>query len=287
MERVIYADVLIVINVYVNYLLLILTSYISEAELNRLRAVMTSLSAGIFSLIILIPETNDFLMTVIRIVFLILIVLFAFNFKSKKLFLKILFIFLAVNFSFAGIIFALWLFVSGDNIYFYNGIVYFDIDLTFLILTTVICYLFLKVFSYLNSRKSCRDLIYDIELYINNEKIRTKAFYDSGNSLIDPFTGEGVTIVSFDIIRKALKINDIEDLLNCNYCLKVHLIPCESVNNVSLIPVFRCERLCILKDKNKNEFFNVLVGVSKNLIRNGEFGALLNGNIADKIMIHR
>ncbi len=287
MERVIYADVLIVINVYVNYLLLILTSCISETKLNRLRAVMTSLSAGIFSLIILIPGINDLLLTVIRIVFLVLVVLFAFEFKSIKLFLKILFIFLAVNFAFAGIIFALWLFVSGDNIYFYNGIVYFDIDLIFLIITTVVCYLFLKIFSYLNSRRACHDLIYDIELYINNEIIKAKAFYDSGNNLIDPFTGEGVTIVSLDIIRKALKINDIEDLLNHNHCLKVHLIPCESVNNASLIPVFRCERLCIIKDKSKNEFFDVLVGVSKNLIRNGEFGALLNSSVAEKIMIRR
>ena len=50
---VIYADVLIILNTYINFILLRLSGYFVGAEINRLRLFSGALAGGVYSLIIL------------------------------------------------------------------------------------------------------------------------------------------------------------------------------------------------------------------------------------------
>ncbi len=224
------------------------------------------------------------MMTVIRLFFLILIIVFSFNIKSRKMFIRLLVIFMIVNFVFAGLMLLLWTFFAPDNMYFYNGIVYFDIDIAFLVVSTVICYAILKLYAFFNKRKVIYDVVYNVEIYLNNRIIKCRGFVDSGNSLTDPFTGEPVIIASFDLVGEALGLDNYEMLSDYNTDLMIHYIPCESINNNSLLPIIRSDKITVLKNNKSIDIDRAVVGISKYKIRNGEFGVLLNSALIENMI---
>lgn len=84
------------------------------------------------------------------------------------------------------------------------------------------------------SRSSLKNMA---EIVNDGKKVRVRALIDSGNSLIDPFTGEGVNVAEQGVVDKL--ISSYEE---CAY----HLIPYSSVGRENgLIPVVRFEQLTL------------------------------------------
>lgn len=70
---------------------------------------------------------------------------------------------------------------------------------------TLLVFLFLaEVWLY---RKSLDEKIYEIELGVGKQVILLKGFYDTGNLLQDPYTGEPVQLVDTEVIKEALLRN--------------------------------------------------------------------------------
>ncbi len=280
MKQTIYVDVLIIINIYINYGLLLLTCYAVRRSAERLKILLAALFGGIYSLIILIPGISDTAVSVSRVPALAVMVLLSFGFVGAREYLKAAFAFLGVNLIFAGAMFLLWFFLCPQNMYFNGGIVYFGIDALTLVLLTVGAYLIIRLVSVFTRSRVPHNLIYAAEFYLSGRAFRCRALYDSGNSLCDPFSGEGVIIVHIDVFKDIVKENIFDDL-GSGGDISFKLIPVKSVSGARLLPSFRLDRAVLRSAEKAFSLEKPVVALCREKIHGGEYGALLYSAVFD------
>ena len=143
----IYVDVLVVINIFINYFLLSAASLIVRLKPKRIRLAAGAFAGGAYSLVIFLPNIPNILSVFMNFCMSVLLVLIAFAPKKITVFIKEFAAFFAVNFIFAGLMLAVWLVFKPSGMVYNNAAVYFDIDVKLLVLSTVVCYAVLTLFS--------------------------------------------------------------------------------------------------------------------------------------------
>ena len=272
---VIYADVLIILNTYINFILLRLSGYFAGAEINRLRLFCGALLGGVYSLIILADGMPGWVSAGLKIAVSVLIVIISFRQHNIRSFIRSFLSFYTVSFVFAGLMLALWIFVSPDTMMYNNGEVYFGFDTMTLLVTATVCYAILRVIYFFIDKRTARASLYNIEIYALNEVIRCRALLDSGNSLRDYFTSLPVILVSGEKLEKLMSDEGAAE------ALKIRYIPFSTVGGEGLIPVFRPQKVRIYSVSSDFETSEVLIGQSKTRIKNGEFEAVLPCDITE------
>ena len=279
MSGVIYADVLFVLNVYITYALLMLTALFLGITPRRLRLLSASVIGGLGSLFILVPGINAFFLGFLRVVLCLVFSIIAFSYKGIRQLLRQSVTFLAVNFLFAGIMFALWYFVAPSAVYYNSGIVYFDIDTLSLVLITAVCYFAVKLFGFVTKLKSPKNMLYELSVYIMGDVITLRGFLDTGNNLKDPFTASDVIIVSRSALENYFPFDKtISDIISQSP-LKIRFLPCGTVAGNKLLPVFKADKVRIRGVSADFTVHSVMVAVCDENIKNGEFQALLPESI--------
>lgn len=287
MTGVIYADVLFVVNVYITYALLMLTALFLGIAPERMRIFLASIIGGLSSFIIFIPHISDIFSGLIRLVLCQCFCLVAFSFKGIRQLVRQCAVFLGVNFLFAGLMFALWYFVSPSAVYYNTGVVYFDIDTLSLVIITAVCYFAIKIFGIFTRMRTPKNILYDVDVYISGDKFSLKGFLDTGNNLKDPFTSADVIIVSRDAVEKYFpKDKSISEIAE-NSPLKIRYLPCNTVSGSRLLPVFKADKVRIKGISADFSVKGVMIAVCDEKIKNGEFQALLpegifQNNYSDK-----
>lgn len=275
MTNVIYADVLFIINTYVTYILLFTTAFLAKEKCLRLRLVIASFIGGVYSFIILLGEINLFLSLFLRFAVAGVFVFAGFKIRNKRHFLKLYALFFLVNFIFAGIILALWYTFSPTSLYFNSGVLYLDIGSLSLITLSAGCYLIIKVIGVFLEFRTPRGRIFAVTLTLGEENVSLRGFLDTGNSLKDPFSGESVLIVSEKSIASAGEIDFESDEMQTVKGRAIRFIPCSTVWGSFLMPVFRVDKIKIDGVEKSFEKKNVLVGITKETLKNGEYDILL------------
>lgn len=273
--QVIYADILFILNLYITYALLLLTSFITKETVNRWRLLLSSVLSGAYSLIILIPFISDVVVGISRFFALIVIVLVAYGRQNLRHFLRLSVCFFAVNLIFAGLMLLLWYFLSPRNMYFNSGIVYFDISAAELVVTTAVSYFILKAIHRIVSLKTPSDTVFQLEIYVDGECFRCKALLDTGNTLTDPFSGCPVIVVNRDVL-KDIELPDLsKPSAASDNRLKFRYIVCSTVSGEGVLPAFRPEKVKISAFKSSFEIDRVVIAVTEKKLKNGTFGAIL------------
>ncbi len=279
MTGIIYADVLFILNVYITYALLMLSALFLGLTPKRMRLLFAAVLGGFSSFLILIPELSAALLGLLRPVLCLVFSVVAFSYKGVKQLIRQTLIFLCVNFAFAGLMFALWYFVSPSAVYYNSGIVYFDIDALSLIIITAICYFVLKVFGSLTRLKTPKNTIYDVTLNIMGDEIPLRGFLDTGNSLKDPFTSADVIVVSRSSLARYFPLNrSISEIIETSE-LKIRYLPCRTISGSKLLPVFKAQKVRIRGITADFTLEGVMIAVCDESIRNGDFQALLPESI--------
>ncbi len=280
MKQTVYVDVLVIINVYINYGLLLLTCFFRKVPPERLKILFASLLGGVYSLIIL-TDISDLLISLSRIPALLVMTSVAFGYKSRKEYMKSAFSFFGVNLIFAGTMFMLWFLLCPDYMYYNSGIVYFGIDAFTLVILTVSAYFLIRLISVLTKSKIPRSFSYTLKIYAFDKEFSCRGFYDSGNSLCDPFTGEGVTVVHIDVLKGAVSKDVFTDFENTDIDVGIKLLPVKTLSGTKLLPSFRADRMQI-KGLEKNLILErPVIALSDEKIHGGEYGALLYSTVFD------
>ncbi len=287
MTGIIYADVLFILNTYITYAILMLTAIFLHISPSRLRVLLSAVLGGVGSLIILFPWADDGVLGFLRLVLCLILPVVAFSYSGIKTLVKQVFVFLSVNFLFAGIMFALWYFVSPTAVYYNTGIVYFDIDALTLVVLTAVCYFAVRIFRGIIDLKAPKNTLYDVYLTIGGDEFYLRGFLDTGNNLQDPFTGSDVIIVSRSAIEKYFPIVEDMSIIVESSPLKIRYLPCITVSGSKLLPVFKCDKVRIKGVSSDFCQRGVIIGVSDEKIKNGDFQALLpvgifHNNYSDK-----
>lgn len=232
---------------------------------------------GIFSLIIFIENITPFLNIIIKISSLSLLVIIGFEIKSLKSFFKCFGAFFLSNFIFAGIMLAINTMLLPNASIYKNGIVYFDLNILTLTVISLICYISIEIISKFTRSKTPEKCIYDIEIFYENLSVKSKALFDSGNTLTDCFSGRPVIIAEYSLFKKILENHDVSDMKN------FRLIPYSTIRNGGALPAFMADKVTISIYDQEFDVEKVYIAVTENKIISGGFSALIGMPFFDLI----
>ena len=222
--------------------------------------VVGALCGGISSILIFI-ENLGIVMTVLKIVMALMMIAITFGIKPYKQFLKRTFLLFAITFIFGGVALAVYMFLDKDILIYSNGIIYFDIDMTFLTIISVISYIIITLVTRITEKKVSKNREYIVTLENNGKTITYSGLMDTGNNLREPFSGYPVILVDRDIFEKTFTYE------------KIRYIPISTVSGESLIKAFRPEKFTI------NNFSTDKIYIGESLTPLDEYKIILNINL--------
>lgn len=283
MKQVIYVDVLIAVNLFINYFLIAATAKFLSLKNSKLGLFFGELLGGIYSLYILLPPTNLFIDFAVKFIMSATIIAATFKFTSLKTFFKTLICFLLINFAFSGIMLALWCTLQPKNMQVNNGVVYFNISPVILIASTVITYIILKLTNRIVGKRSFGKSSCEVKIFNENKTAILTAMIDTGNSLTEPFSGLPVIVVKHKnvegICPKEFPRSNITSVTDETLLLKskFRMIPFKTISGEGLLPAFRPEYITVNNGTQKNAYIAVCADetLSENCI------AILNSDLID------
>ena len=255
----VYVDVLVVINLVLNYLLLSATTYFTHQPTSRLRLLGASALSGVLSVFILVPGLNSLWL---KVALCLATVVLGLPFAGWRGLLKNTLYFLAVNFLFAGLMVGLEMAFSPGKLAYINGVLYFDLPITVLVALAGIAYLLVECVSFLLGRFQNRKV--RVRVQKGTASAQGTGFVDTGNSLQEPF--RMVPVVLADRAS-------VEDLLTPEQRRYLQhpreespagllLIPYHTVSGGGLLPIFYPDSLQIFEgDQCVKQTDRVAVGI--------------------------
>ncbi len=247
-ERIIYGDVLIVINFSMDFLALFITAKIMHIKLNSKKITLSSIIGAIYSLVILSLNLPRFFSGIISIAMAFLLTFTAYGKQKIQTFIKNTIVFYIVNFALGGGITAICNLLNvwqNKRNLMINGtfdVIYGDLPFGILALLAILCGIFSlvsgKIIKKKTAEKTCSLLI-----AFNQNTITLEALIDSGNLLREPLSGKPVIVASYSYMRKLIPIEliplfkskDTSCLENNIFSSKIRIIPISTVGGNNLL----------------------------------------------------
>ncbi len=284
MHYTIYLDVLICVNLFINYFVLLSVTKFLHLKITRLRLMLAALLGAFYSIFILFPKVNIALSLIIKIIMSITICLAAFGFLDTFRLIKTMIVFYSMNFLLCAFIFFIQYFLSPAGVFIKNGIVYFKISPLFLVSSTIIIYLIFRLSDYFLAKRDLPVENCTVTLFYMDKKVSLDAKIDTGNTLREPFSNDPVIIAEYSYIESILP-EDLKDIFQnfntckCNsslssYNAKFRLIPFSTISESGVLPAFKPNKVeisylgkvlekdafvCACKQKIADEKFKALV----------------------------
>lgn len=247
----IYADVLIIINIYVDFLLIQSAKAITHSPMKTSRGIIAAVIGSLFSLVIFLPALPAWALMAIKLLSSVMIVLTAFGYERRGLFLKRIFIFYLSAFIYGGLGTGLAYISGGKLIISRNGVIYADFSLPALIITSVAAYICIAVYKHF-SDCSEEGTVYTVIVLDKGKTISFKAIADTGNVLKDGFTGTPVIVCprsSIEELYGDIPENAVISTGGTALKNRWRFIPYSTASGCGLIPIIRPAEICIKNDE--------------------------------------
>lgn len=285
MKQTIYIDILICLNLFVNFFILLCVGRFTKIIPKKIRLFLGSIIGAIGSLIILLPEINVFLNFLIKILLAFLMIFATFGKQSIKTLIKNICAFVLISIAFGGCMIALWFLITPKGMIIHNGIVYFNLSPIVLIISTVICYFIIRIIFRVTGKETPKLLVSKIELEQNGQKALFYVKVDTGNSLVEPFSKSPVIVTDIetlkDLVPKEIKYYfEQSHELSETTSKKVHLrlIPYRTIGTNGILPSFKAEQIRIDGKEIKKSIY---IAVCKGSHFKGECRGILNPMCTD------
>ena len=237
---VIYVDLFIILNLFIDFLLLIGTTILLKRKAPLKRIILSSF-IGSLSTLLLFFINNNIILILYKLLISIIMVIVAFKYESFRYFKDNLIWLYIISIILGGSIYLL-----NDSVSLSNKALVFDkngLKINLLLLILITPFIIYKYIKQNNSRVIVYSNYYDISIYYKDEIINEVGFLDTGNNLKDPFFNRPIILVNKELIKKEVN---------------TFLIPYYTVNNHSLLEVFKPNKIVI----NNKTIKNVLIGIS-------------------------
>lgn len=270
---IIYADILVIINIYITYFSLKATARILHLGYKTKRIIAAAVLGGISALSAVIPLS--FIPSVlIRFALTSAITIVAFGFPGIKTLVFRSMVNLASATLVCGITILLRECTGSDIFGAARGYPYMNISAVTLILATTVVYITITVFRRI-SDKPMENEIVKLKICHKGKTAEISAFSDSGNNLRDYITGKPVIICRKDKICELIPDYDNED----DFSPCTRLIPFSSVGGSGIITAFSPDSVTVCRSDGREKTVDVLIGTGGESLRNEKFDAILNPKI--------
>ena len=281
--RIIYLDILIGVNLSIDYLMLFALSRISGIYSTRFKLFLGALLGSLYAVLSCIVEANIITSLPIKISISALMVLICFGYKNKSRFLKLLLLFLFISFAVAGGVLALG---NISNNSFFAGSGYYINNISSK--TIVIAMLISWIITGFIFRNEAKDTIIPrktvkADVYFLDNHAEYTLLVDTGNTLHDIISGKPVIILDRFSASQILPINislnrlhtenaaDILSNIPENYVKYFRLIPFNAVGkNSGLLLSFKPDKITI-----DGKIWHGLVSINADRICSGQYQGLI------------
>ena len=195
----IYLDTLVIVNTYISWIMLLITSRIARISAPPIRLAIGAAIGGLSSLLILIKPDNTAVSVAVVFAKLFAVVaasgaVFLKKHMSKKKLAAALVIFAAVNILFGGIIYLAQSLLKTRVIYFSGANYYFDIPLPELIVLTAVVYVAIVITSHFTSHVCDISHSYKVNITVGGRSFSLDGVADTGNTVTELISGRPVVI---------------------------------------------------------------------------------------------
>ena len=288
----IYIDVVFLENLVMNSIILIASGIILKKKLKWIRILLASSLGAIYTIIGYISVLQIYSNWVLKVILSILIIYIAFNPQTVKQLWKDVLIFYLTSFVFGGVAFALIYVVKPQDILMKNGLFLGTYPLKTVLLAAIVAFIIIiAAFAIVKTKFSKKDMFCDVEVELNNKKIKTRAMIDTGNLLKEPITNTPVIVLEHTLLYECVPkeiLDNLESILGGElvkipeeirneYISRLKLIPFASLGKQNgMLVGIKADSLKIIQDEQEKESKNVIVGIyNKSLTKRGEYRALI------------
>ncbi len=255
-----YVDLIWVLNFYIDFWLLYITSLILKRNIKIFNIIIASL-VGSLSTLLVFFKINNFILIIIKIFLAIIMLLISFGHKNIKYSLTNFIYFYMLGVILGGFIYYLNIEFKYTTVGLILSNHHININYILLFISPFILIIYQK---YLNKIKVKNSLIYDIKIVINKNIYKLKGYLDTGNKLIDPITNKPVILIEKDIISESLKY---------------YYIPFNSIGNHNLLKCFKP----LYVEINEKKYKNYLIAISDKKFNIDGVECILNNKLMEEI----
>lgn len=243
--QIVYLDVLLVFNLYMNYLVLSLTARITHVRLVFFRGLLGAGIGSISSLMLLLPQLPLLVSGMLKLLTALLICLTAFG--RNRLFRNCL-SFFGISFLTAGILFAVSVCTELTSLH-QNSYWYFDLSLMHLLGFTVAAYGILSIIQYFYDRNQLQENTYRVSVRYHQQTALLEGLADTGNSLTDFYTGKPVMICDRTLLGEMAHPEHS------------HILPYLTISGSGTLEVFQPDEVVISPECGTAKNVDVLIGI--------------------------
>ena len=254
---VLYIDVLLALNLFINFLLLLGTARLLRLPRHRGRTVLGATVGALACLTVLWQTAPTLLLAVLRIGTAFLMIRTAFRFHGWKPYLRQTVVLFVLSTVFAGVSFALYYFVAPNGFYVVGGVVYYNVSPLLLIALSAASYVVILLYDRVTRSRIASGISYTIAVTHQGRSGIFPAIHDTGNRLTEPFSGAPVAVLPYPLAQSLLP--PALDAAVCNLleensatsCITeaaagLRMIPYTSIGGKGALPAFRPQRISIM-----------------------------------------
>ena len=242
----IYIDLLFILNVWIDFLLLLITNMILKRKIIYKRILLSSLVGGLLTFTIFINNKN--ILILLKVLICIVMQTISNGYKNIKYTVENTIYFYLTSIILAGTSYLL-------------GIDKFTFKYNFILLFILSPIILIIVKKYLKKIESDYQERYNVTIVYNNQKYYFSALLDTGNKIYDPYKKRPISLI-------------YSNKINFNYENGL-LIPIETANSNSLLKCIKVEKMII----DGKEIKNPLIGLSDKKFNIDDINMILHKDI--------
>ncbi len=248
--QTIYIDILLCVNLIINFLLLCAASFYLHESVTVRRLLLGAAVGAAGALTILLPPLPFFLSLPVKLCIGAATVFSAFGRRGKRRLLKLFAAFLTATFFFGGSAAAMWFLFTPKDLVLRNGVVYLNISPVMLILSTVVCYGAFRLFMTVSGRHKSDCSVCILTIKSGTNAVRVPARIDTGNTLCEPFSQCPVIVIGRETARAVTPqaLIEYETVTTLRYRTEVggvRFVPFSSVGGRGILPCFKADEVFI------------------------------------------
>ncbi len=276
---VIYIDVLLILNVWVDFLLLAATAKVRRIPLTRRRLLCGAVFGAVGSCVLFLPPLPWWASALLRVVGTVALCRITFPFVSFRRFWGDLLVWAVISAAFAGLATALWHTLSPQGFMVVNGVVYYDAPASLLIVFTALSYGVICLYDRFTRRKIPLGGRYSLEISHRDVKMVCPCLYDTGCTLKEPFSGKPAALIDQTAAQRLLSDGwqtGTDAILH-----KMRFIPFNGIDGEGALPAFVPQAMAVTDENgHRCDITGSYLAVGK-VEGNGEFVALIGTDIGD------
>ena len=277
---VIYADILLLVNGWIDFLLLLGVRRLLGLDVRAWRMAAGSLVGAASCFVLFLPSLPAWLSLGIKLGTAALMVLVTFSFVGWRSFTRQILLLFGLSAGLAGLSGALYFFVAPTGFYVHNGVAYYAVSPLLLIGLTVLCYGVFRLGEWWLRRRAPKGHRYSVRISYGGRTVSALCLYDSGNHLTEPFSNRPVLVVERRVAERLLTVpRSVADWPPPEPA-GWRMVTFDSLGGNGLLPAFEPQQV-LVHTASGEQALHCYVAVCDTLGR-GEYEGLLGSALGDQ-----